>query len=307
VGILKVIVSFMIITKVALSPVYAQRPPVVREVRAAVAAKDFGAAQKLLADARNGAPVTPGWLEAQSWLGRGYLAAKQLNEAERSAAETRKLSLELLRGRKLDAEPSLPTALGASIEVQAQVLNARGQKAEAVAFLEEELKRWQGTSLRARLQKNLHLISLAGKPAPALETKEFAGAQPPRLASLKGRKTLLFFWAHWCGDCKAQSGVIARVAREFPGVAVIGPTQTYGYVAGGADAPRSDEIRYIDQIRQKYYSGIAGMTVPVSEENFEAWGASTTPTIAVIDAQGIVTLYHPGKISYEELLPYVRD
>jgi len=47
------------------------------------------------------------------------------------------------------------------------------------------------------------------------------------------------------------------------------------------------------------------MTVPVSEENFKAWGASTTPTLALIDRLGIVRLYNPGKLSYEELAPKV--
>jgi thioredoxin-related protein len=49
------------------------------------------------------------------------------------------------------------------------------------------------------------------------------------------------------------------------------------------------------------------MTVPVGEENFRAWGASTTPTVVVIDRSGIVRLYHPGEMSYEELLPAVKN
>jgi hypothetical protein len=49
------------------------------------------------------------------------------------------------------------------------------------------------------------------------------------------------------------------------------------------------------------------MTVPVSEENFKAWGASTTPTLALIDRLGIVRLYNPGRMTYEELAPKVAS
>ena len=295
----------LVVAATALVP--AQRPPVIREVRTAVAVKDFARARQALEAAKKAGGVTAGWLEAQSWMGRGYLADGQFDQAEQSAEETRRLALALLKTRKLDDDGSLPVALGASIEVQAQALNERGQKAEAVAFLLEEIARWKGTSIIARLQKNLHLISLAGKPAPALAVKEYAGAQPPALASLKGRKVLLFFWAHWCGDCKAMAGTVARLKKEFPELVVMGPTQPYGYAAGGVEVPRAEEVKYIDQVRQKYYAGIEGMTVPVSEENFREWGVSTTPTLALIDKTGVVRLYHPGRMTYEELLPAIRD
>lgn len=296
----------MIITKLAPAPAYAQRPPVIREVRAAVAAKDFQKAQAALDSARAAGGMTAGWLEAQSWMGRGYLAAKQLDQAERSAAETQRLALGLLKTRKLDDEGSLPIALGAAIEVQAQVLNERGQKAEAVSFLREEIARYQGTSIITRLQKNLHLISLAGKAAPSLVLKEFVGPQPPALQSLKGRQVLVFFWAHWCADCKAMAGAVARVRKENPELVVIGPTQPYGYAAGGVEVPRAEEVKYIDQVRQKYYGAIEGMTVPVSEANFREWGASTTPTVVVIDKSGVVRSYHPGRMTYEELAAAIR-
>ncbi|WP_321475497.1 thioredoxin fold domain-containing protein [uncultured Paludibaculum sp.] len=297
----------MIITKVALPPVYAQKPPIVIQVRDALDAKDYAAAAKALAAERAASGITPAYIEAVSWMGRGYMAAKNYDRADHYAAETRKLVLDAVKRRKLDAEPSLPLALGASIEVQAQVLDARGQKAEAVSFLQQEVKTWHATSIRARVQKNLNLISLKGRPAPALDVHEYLGDKPPALATLKGRKVLLFFWAHWCADCKAMSGSVARLARENPHLVVIGPTQPYGYAAEGMEAPRAEEIKYIEQVRQRYYKTIPGLTVPVSEENFKLWGASTTPTVAVIDARGMVSLYHPGRMSYEELLPYVRD
>ncbi len=284
----------------------AQRPQIVKDVRSAISAGDFGKAQKSI-EAHTA--KDSGYLEAMSWMARGHLAAKRLTDAETYAAKTQAQALDLLKTRALDADASLPLALGASIEVQAIVMNERGQRSEAVAFLDGELKRWHDTSIRTRLQKNLHLISLVGKPAPALITGEHLGAVPPALASLKGRKVLLFFWAHWCGECKAQAPILARIRGEIPEskLAIVAPTQLYGHVEGGNEAPRAEEIAYIKGVFEKYYSRIEGVTVPVSEENFKAWGSSTSPTMALIDEGGVVRLYHPGKMSYEELVAALRD
>ena len=285
----------------------AQTPQIVNEVRSAIDAKDFARGQQALDRARKATGVTPEWVLAYSWMGRGHLAAKHWDEADKYAAETRNFVLPMLKKRKLDDDKWLPLALGASIEVQALVYQARGERIEAVAFLRGELVQWKDTSIRTRIQKDLNVVSLVGKRAPVLSTAEFVGAQPPALAALKGRTVLLFFWAHWCGDCKGEAETIARIAKDLPGVAVIGPTQTYGYAAGGADVKRPEELKYIEQVRQKYYGSIRGMSVPVSEENMKIWGVSTTPTLAVINKQGFVVLYHPGRMTYEELLPYVRN
>ena len=278
----------------------------VRQVRASVARDDFAAGENLIQEYRTSKGVTPEMILALSWLGRGAQAAKMWDKADAYAAETRTLALAELKKRPLDAEKDLPLALGASIEVQAHVMTARDARGEAVAFLNEELKTWYNTSIRTRIQKNIHLLSLEGKPAPTLEMKEYLGAKPAPLAQMKGKPLLLFFWAHWCGDCKYQGPILARLQGEFgpKGLQVIGPTQPYGYVAGGVEAPRSEELKYIEQVRLEKYGDVQ-MTVPVSEENFKKYGASTTPTIVLVDRGGVVRLYHPGKMPYEALAPLV--
>jgi thiol-disulfide isomerase/thioredoxin len=112
-----------------------------------------------------------------------------------------------------------------------------------------------------------------------------------------------FFWAHWCGDCKGDAPVLAQLHAKFPALTILGPTQHYGYIEGGLDAPAAKETAYIEKIRQQFYPALSS---PLSEENFRAWGASTTPTIVLIDKQNIVRLYHPGAMSYDELAADVQ-
>jgi thiol-disulfide isomerase/thioredoxin len=281
---------------------------IVADVRGAIARGDFAGAEKRLEAYRAEKGVAPEMLEALSWLGRGALGAKRAEKAEAYAIETFRLAVELLKTRKLDAERRLPIALGAAIEVRAQVMAARGERAEAVAFLNREIKAYWDTSIRTRLQKNLNLLTLEGELAPPLETGQCLGERAVPLAQLKGRAVLLFFWAHWCGDCMREAPALAKLAAEYGGrgLVIVGPTQFYGYRARGEEATPEDELRYIDEVRQKFYGQIRGLAVPVSSENFRVWGASTTPTLVLIDRGGLVRLYHPGEMSYEELAKKVE-
>jgi len=51
---------------------------------------------------------------------------------------------------------------------------------------------------------------------------------------------------------------------------------------------------------------LAGMPIPLSENNFQVYGASTTPTIVLIDPAGVVRYYHPGAVSEQELSARVQ-
>jgi thiol-disulfide isomerase/thioredoxin len=285
-----------------LSPANA-RAGIVDDVRVQVGQNSYSAAEAELLSYKAQHGVTPEYLEALSWIARGAAQMQQWDQAAGYARQTRTLSEQLLTRQKLDSEPHLPIALGAAYEVLGQAMAAKGQNTQAVTLLRSGLARYGNTSIGARLQKNLNLISLVGRPAPTLQAGQYLGPKPPALATLKGSPVLLFFWAHWCGDCKAEVPIIARLKQEFAssGLVVIGPTQLYGYAAQGTDATPAQERTYIESVRQRYYSGLLDMPAPLSKQNFNTYGASTTPTLVVLDRAGQVAMYHPGALPYEEL------
>ncbi len=276
---------------------------IVTDVETAMSRGNFPLAEAMIQSYRSQHGVTPEFLEALSWLARGDLITRQFDKADARAKETEQLAVQALATRPLDAEPHLATALGAAIEVQAQVLTANGDRAGALALLRKELAAYRMTSIRTRIQKNIHLLTLEGRPAPPLEVSEYLGAKPVPLAALHGKPVLLFFWAHWCPDCKQEEHILATIAREYAakGLVMVAPTQRYGYVASGEEAGPAEELKYIEQIRHQYYGDLLSVPAPVSEANFRNYGASTTPTLVLIDRSGIVRLYHPGAMTIDEL------
>jgi len=274
---------------------------IVYDVRVALSRNNFVAAESELNSYRSQRGVDPLYLEAYSWLGRAALDQGQNEKAADYAKDAKAQALELLKTRPLDSEPHLPLALGAALEVQAQALVARGQKTQAITLLQSALRTYGSTSIHDRLQKNLNLLSFQGKVAPPLKSNQELGGNLP--AQLKGSPVLLFFWAHWCSDCKAEAPIITQLRSEFAskGLQVIGPTRFYGYTAQIEHATPMDELQYIDAVRHRFYSGLLDMPVPISKSNFDTYGASTTPTLVLLDRAGKVAWYHPRAVPYAEL------
>lgn len=286
----------------------AQTPTLIPDVRKAIAANDFARGEAIIAAHRREHGVTPEMLAALSWMARGTLANKQWDTAERYADETYKMATMLLDKRPLDQDAHLPIALGAAIEVLAQVDAQRGARTEAINFLRAELETYRATSIEKRIQKNINLLSLEGTVAPALDLSEYLGEPPPPLDRLKGKVVLLFFWAHWCGDCKAQAPILGDLASRYAadGLMVVAPTQRFGYVAAGKPAAPDEEKRYIEEVRKTFYPALAGQPIPLGEANHLRYGVSSTPTLVLVDRAGIVRLYNPGKLSKEALEPLIK-
>ncbi len=158
-----VVLTFIILALATLS-----WAGIVEDVRGALAQNSFPTAESQLKSYRAQNGVTPEYVEAYSWLARAAFSAHNYDQATAYAKETKALAVDQIKKRPLDAEPHLPIALGAAIEVQEQTLATNGQHAQAVAVLQTALRTYGNTSIHARLQKNLNLLSFVGRPAPGL-------------------------------------------------------------------------------------------------------------------------------------------
>jgi thiol-disulfide isomerase/thioredoxin len=266
--------------------------------------KDAAAARQLVEDNRPPQlKVTAEWLAAASWVARGASFAQQWDLARQYAQEVFDASVEMLAKRPLDADNHLPTALGASIEVLAHADDAAGERASAINFLRRQRENYKGTSIEPRIQKNLLLLDLEGKPFPALAVDKHIGPKPRTAAELQGKVVLFFFWAHWCSDCKRQKPILEALHQDYAGrgLVIVGPTKFYGYVARGEDATPEQELDYLANAYQQQYPLPNWMSVPISNENFLDFGVNTTPTLVLVDRSGIVRMYHPGDMTREEL------
>lgn len=287
----------------------APAPPVniVDVAKERVAQHDYAGGAAVVEQYRAANGMTPAAFVALSLVAQGAAADKAWDVAARLAQQIYDQGRTALAGRSLDQETQLPIAMGRAIEILSQALIARDARSEAIAFLDRERATFAGTSIEKRIQKNINLLSLEGTPPPALDLSETLGGSVPTMASLKGQVVVLFFWAHWCPDCKQQAPVLAALMDKYRarGLTIVAPTQRYGYVAGGEAAAPDVENPYIDTVRQTYYPVLAGLPIPLSAANHLRYGVSSTPTLVLVDRAGIIRLYHPGRMSQAELEPII--
>ncbi len=118
-----------------------------------------------------------------------------------------------------------------------------------------------------------------GDQAPALPP----GLEPvgsPALPELSGRPHLLFFWATWCVPCKrAVPEVMAFAeARALPVLAV--SDEDVDTVAG-----------YLEGLGPTFFQWVA---VDRLRKSFVAYGVNGTPTIVLVDEEGVVRNHQVG-------------
>jgi cytochrome c biogenesis protein CcmG/thiol:disulfide interchange protein DsbE len=109
-----------------------------------------------------------------------------------------------------------------------------------------------------------------------------------RLGDLRGKTVLLDFWASWCGPCRAQAPVLDAFARRYPKDAMVVGVNTGDELAAAVDFLKSRGLSYTAVFDE---TGAIG----------RAYGASTLPTLVVVDAKGRIRAVRRRIVKENEL------
>lgn len=286
-----------------------------RDLRSAARKADHEKVRSLLADRQRLEGQSAFYAEALSWVARAYFSKGHLAEAAGRAADAFALANRLL-SEGVSTEPNagvatpLATALGAAIEVCAHLNVSRGQREQAIEYLREMELRYQSHAFSRRIRKNLLQLTLPGKPAPPLDLSSFPNSDVLLESPFGTEPVLLFFWAHWCSDSRAQARILSRFyeATSSP-LRLVAPTSLFGFVSKGTPVSVEEELDEVSKILAADYPILrenapqaASPRLVLGERNLHAYGVSTFPTLVLVNAQGIVVNYCPGVMKLEALL-----
>jgi len=152
-------------------------------------------------------------------------------------------------------------------------------------------------ALRPGRDPSLLPSALIDKPAPSFALAGLSGSDGLRLDALKGRVTLVNFFASWCEPCRDEHPVLMQLVKDSDAA-------LYGIAY--KDKPE-DAQKFLQQLGDPYRS------VGLDESGRTAidFGVYGVPETYVIDKEGRIRLRHVGPLTEadvaQELLPLLKE
>lgn len=133
-----------------------------------------------------------------------------------------------------------------------------------------------------------------GQPAPEFELPDLDG-NTVALSDFRGQTVILNFWATWCAPCRIEMPELERVSADYADEGVVVLTINQEETA--------EQVRdFLDEV---------GLSLPALLDGDgavgAAYGAFFLPSTVIVDGDGVVSAYHRGIISREEIDGYIAS
>lgn len=125
--------------------------------------------------------------------------------------------------------------------------------------------------------------AVPGTSAPVFEVVTLSG-EAYNNQTIKGRPTLLVFWASWCPVCRRELPNLAGFAQKGK------PAQLQILSIGFSDL-RGNIERYVQEHPESFAFPTA---FDIDNDVAQAFKVTATPTLVLLDAEGSILLVHRG-------------
>jgi thiol-disulfide isomerase/thioredoxin len=186
-----------------------------------------------------------------------------------------------------------------------------GRKSEAgdLARLVEKYDFRQQPALKARYEVELNSARLIGGIAPELIAARWLESSGIKPADLRGKVTLLDFWAMWCSACLAAYPHYREYQAKYAarGFNLIGVTRFYGRSDTEDNLSRDQEFKSLQSFRGKHKMPWPVAVAKLDDiTNDERYGAGAMPTVVLIDRRGLVRHIKRGAGEYKKLAKLIE-
>ena len=149
---------------------------------------------------------------------------------------------------------------------------------------------------------NMSQVRIVACKAPEFEVNKWINKPKVTLSELKGKVTVIHFYAFGCGNCTRTLPYYNKWRDHFPSSA---------FQIIGIHRPETQQERDIDKVKKK--AAEAGIEYPVAIDNeslmWNAWANCVWPSIYLLDKNGYVRYWWYGELNWQgaESEKYLRS
>jgi thiol-disulfide isomerase/thioredoxin len=167
-------------------------------------------------------------------------------------------------------------------------------RAEAQQNITAILSGAQQTAFAALIGRpiNLSQVRSVACKAPEITAETWINSSPIKLSDLRGKVTVVHFYAFGCGNCVRSLPYYNDWLEHFD-------NDSFSIV--GIHRPETERERDVEKVKEK--AAQAGMKYPVAIDNdslaWNAWANHTWPTTYLVDKNGYIRYWWYGELNWQ--------